>query len=109
MNAPPNTKIAGGLAFQGQPAYSNPVAREMINPSQAQVGQSLQQEATRQVTRAEEEAAQRAAELASVAKLAVMRRAVMRRVELPAMREIARAQNADGTNPILDNTGLVLT
>jgi len=29
----------------------------MINPSQAQVDQSLQQEATRQVTRAEEQAA----------------------------------------------------
>jgi len=57
MNAPPNTRIPGGLAFQGQPAYSNPVAREMINPSQAQVDQSLQQEATRQVTRAEEQAA----------------------------------------------------
>lgn len=37
MNLPP-----------GHPAHVNPVAREMVNPSRAQVHQSLQQTASRQ-------------------------------------------------------------
>ena len=95
MNAPPNTKIAGGLAFQGQPAYNNPVAREMINPSQAQVDQSLQQEATRQVTRAEEQAAGMVAE----AKLKLQRLALARNPKaLPGLERL--------DPDVLANTGL---
>jgi len=98
MNAPPNTKIAGGLAFQGQPAYNNPVAREMINPSQAQVDQSLQQEATRQVTRAEEQAAGMLAE----AKLKLQRLAIEGNSDaLPGMQKLFKRGKE-----ILMNTGL---
>jgi hypothetical protein len=100
MNAPPNTKIAGGLAFQGQPAYSNPVAREMIDPSQAQVAQSLQQTQQGAAQNQLTQSAQMASAMALAAKRALQERAAQDPAALTGMRAIA--MNPD----ILANTGL---
>jgi hypothetical protein len=92
---PDGYSLNGNLAFQGQPAHGNTVAREMINPSQAQVDQSLQQEATRQVTRAEEQAAGMVAE----AKLKLQRLALARNPKaLPGLGRL--------DPDVLANTGL---
>ena len=56
---PAGYSLNGGLAFQGAPAHGNPVARELESgPSMSQVIQATQQEATRQMTRAEAQASQ---------------------------------------------------
>jgi hypothetical protein len=105
---PDGYSLNGNLAFQGQPAHGNTVAREMINPSQAQVAQSLQQTqqgaAQNQLTQS--------AQMASAMALAAKRRVqepVARTGALLGLHRIAGAQRPDGTNPILDNTGIVLT
>lgn len=59
---PAGYSLNGGLAFQGAPAHGNHVATELeAGPAPAQMKQSLQQEANRQMTRAEMQAAQMAA------------------------------------------------